>query len=429
MKSSLDPLGKLKYSINIEISFEEIKPTYDSIYLKLKKTRLNGFRPGKHPKGWLDKQFMNAMRQEAVDRVIPQYLESAVKEHSIIPVTIPSIQNIDFDRKTSLFTTLHFEIAPKLDPLDYKKINLERKDLEEVSAKDVSKELEALIQREETLIPKEGEKIEVENEDWVLINYEGHIAGAEFNDSKGNDIQFKIGSSELVEFHSCLLGMNEGEEKELEIKLPPRFQENEGKIANFKIQLIEISTLKSPKLDAEFFKKYGVESEKELKEKLSYSIRSRKKDERQSEYRIAVRAQLSDLYDEFDLPQGLIEMEQDQVLKELEKISAEGKISDEEKEQKKQEGFDNAKLDLRMKFILDSIRKHEEIIFDENEAAREFAGLAQITGQSPEELIRSPFGRDMYQRIIIRKQGDSTLDRVVARVFGETIEEKVVEQN
>ena len=30
----------------------------------------------------------------------------------------------------------------------------------------------------------------------------------------------------------------------------------------------------------------------------------------------------------------------------------------------------------------------------------------------------------MYQRIVIRKQGDATLDRVVARVFGDPIEEK-----
>ena len=30
----------------------------------------------------------------------------------------------------------------------------------------------------------------------------------------------------------------------------------------------------------------------------------------------------------------------------------------------------------------------------------------------------------MYQRIFIRKQGDATLDRIVARVFGEPIEQK-----
>jgi len=424
MKSSVEELGKLKYSVTLEIPLKEIKPTYDSIYRQLKNTRLNGFRPGKHPKGWLDKRFLPAMQKEAVDRVIPEYMENALNEHSLRPVTMPVVQKIDFDRRSPLSATLHFEIAPQLQSIDYKKIQLERKELEEVSESDVSEELESIIQREEVLAPKEGKNVIVEKSDWVLINYEGTIEGEEFTDSKGNDIQFKIGTPELAEFHDCLLGMAPGAEKEEEIELPERFAKNAGKKAKFKIQLVQISIVKRPELDFEFFKKYGVESENELKEKVADSITSRKKAERQSEYRIAVRSQLSDLYDEFELPQELIDSEQKRVQQELEKISAEKELTEEEKEKKKQEGFDNAKTDLRMKFILDSINEHEELKFDENEAAREFVGLAQITGQSPDELIQSPFGRDMYQRIVIRKQGDATLDRVVARVFGDPIEEK-----
>ena len=109
--------------------------------------------------------------------------------------------------------------------------------------------------------------------------------------------------------------------------------------------------------------------------------------------------------------------------------SSEKEISEKEKEKRRQEGIENAKMDLRMKFILDSISEHEEMKFDKNEAAREFVGLAQITGQSPDELIKSPFGHDMYERIVVRKKGDATLDRVVARVFGDPIEEFAAEDN
>ena len=135
------------------------------------------------------------------------------------------------------------------------------------------------------------------------------------------------------------------------------------------------------------------------------------------------------MFDEFDLPEELVKFEQEQIDKDLEKAMSDKEISAEEKGKKRQEGYDNAKLDLRMKFILDSISGQEEMHFDENEAAREFVGLAQMTGQSPDKLIQSPFGRDMYQRIVVRKQGDATLDRVVARVFGDPIDQSVpVEQ-
>ena len=429
MESIVEELGKLKYSVALEISLEEIKPTYNAIYRELKNTRLNGFRPGKHPKGWLDKRFMSAMQKEAVKHIIPRYMDDALKEHSLRPVTVPVIQKIDFNRESPLSATLHFEISPKLPPLDYGKILLERKDIEEVSAKDIAEELDALLQREEVLVPKDGVNAKVENDDWVLINFNGTIGGEEFVDSNANDMQIKIGGSDLAEFHAGLLGMSSGEEKEVEVELPERFGENAGKKANFKILLTEISTVKRPKMDEDFFKKYGVAGEDELKDKVGENIKSRKTAELQSEYRIAVRSQLSGLFDEFDLPEELVKFEQEQIDKDLEKAVSDKEISTEEKEKKRQEGYDNAKLDLRMKFILDSISGQEEMHFDENEAASEFVGLAQMTGQSPDKLIQSPFGRDMYQRIVVRKQGDVTLDRVVARVFGDPIDQSVpVEQ-
>jgi len=89
MESIVEELGKLKYSVALEISLEEIKPTYNAIYRELKNTRLNGFRPGKHPKGWLDKRFMSAMQKEAVKHIIPRYMDDALKEHSLRPVTVP----------------------------------------------------------------------------------------------------------------------------------------------------------------------------------------------------------------------------------------------------------------------------------------------------------------------------------------------------
>ena len=429
MESIVEELGKLKYSVALEISLEEIKPTYNAIYRELKNTRLNGFRPGKHPKGWLDKRFMSAMQKEAVKHIIPRYMDDALKEHSLRPVTVPVIQKIDFNRESPLSATLHFEIPPKLPPLDYGKILLERKDIKEVSAKDIAEELDALLQREEVLVPKDGVNAKVENDDWVLINFNGTIGGEEFVDSNANDMQIKIGGSDLAEFHAGLLGMSSGEEKEVEVELPERFGENAGKKANFKILLTEISTVKRPKMDEDFFKKYGVAGEDELKDKVGENIKSRKTAELQSEYRIAVRSQLSGLFDEFDLPEELVKFEQEQIDKDLEKAVSDKEISAEEKEKKRQEGYDNAKLDLRMKFILDSISGQEEMHFDENEATREFVGLAQMTGQSPDKLIQSPFGRDMYQRIVVRKQGDATLDRVVARVFGDPIDQSVpVEQ-
>jgi len=423
MESSVKELGELKYSVALEIPFEKIKPTYDAVFRQLKKTRINGFRPGKHPKGWLEKSFKSAMHQEAVERVIPSFMEGALENHSLKPVTVPVIQQIDFDRKSALSATLHFEIAPNLPQISYEKILLTRKEVDEVKADEIDNEIELLLQQEEYLVPKIGEDIKVGNDDWVLIDYSGTIDGKEFTGSIANGLQFKVGGPEHKEFHAALIGMGAGEEKEAVIELSERFDENKGKNADFKIKLSEVFSAKRPEMNEDFFKKIGVENEKELKEKITLNIESRKKAELQNEYRRQVGAQLTGLYDDFVLPEELTKLGKERVDKELEETLEKNEITDVEIEKKRKEGYENAKMDLRMKFILDSIREYEKLKFDEKEAASEFFNLAHITGQDPEKLIQTPFGRNMYQRIFIRKQGDATLDRIVARVFGDTVEE------
>ena len=82
---------------------------------------------------------------------------------------------------------------------------------------------------------KVGEDVKVEKDDRVLINYEGTIEGEKFTDSTATEMKFKIGSSDLEEFHSGLMNMSSGEEKDVELALPERFGENAGKKAIFKI--------------------------------------------------------------------------------------------------------------------------------------------------------------------------------------------------
>jgi len=53
---------------------------------------------------------------------------------------------------------------------------------------------------------------------------------------------------------------------------------------------------------------------------------------------------LSDLYDDFNLPEELVKYGQEQVERELEQASSEKEIPEEEKEKRRQEGIENAKI-------------------------------------------------------------------------------------
>ena len=125
----------------------------------------------------------------------------------------------------------------------------------------------------------------------------------------------------------------------------------------------------------------------------------------------------------------MIENENEKIKKSVEKEFTEKKITVNEKKNKLNEELDNLKKELRKKFILDSISDHENLVLDENEVAKEFVGLAQMTGQSPDKLFQSQFGREIYQRIIVRKKEDIALDRVISKVFGDPIDKNISDKN
>jgi hypothetical protein len=76
--------------------------------------------------------------------------------------------------------------------------------------------------------------------------------------------------------------------------------------------------------------------------------------------------------------------------------------------------------------MIDAIGQHEEVPFDQENAAGEFINMAMMFNQPAEELIKTSYGSRLYNQIVMRKQEESILDRVVAKVFGDPIEiEKV----
>ena len=59
-------------NLTIELPLVEVEPHYRNVLRQLRKTRMNGFRPGKFPKGWMEKRFKSVMHHEAVDNVIAE---------------------------------------------------------------------------------------------------------------------------------------------------------------------------------------------------------------------------------------------------------------------------------------------------------------------------------------------------------------------
>ncbi len=416
MESQVEELEKLKRRLTIELSLEEVEPHYRNVLRQLRNTRMNGFRPGKFPKGWLEKRFKSVMHQEAVDHVIPGFIEDALQKNNIQQATQGVISELEFEQKRPLKTVIEFEVKPSLALPDYKKFKLTRQEVESVKPEDVEQELENSRKNLARIEDRPSESV-AEDKNYVVLEIK-NSGDEDYVDE--NHLDFEIGGERLGIFFESVLGMKVGDEKTVEIKYSLENKTEDSAINKFKIRLKSLRELQIPELNKEFFNQMQVKNLDELKGNLEKNLQFQKEMALKSEYRKSILDQLPKQYDDFDLPEALVhekEHELEHKLKEEAKKEEPPKTPlDKDKELKE------FKEKMRLNYMIDTIGRHEEVPINQEAAAGEFINMAMMFNQSAEELIKTPYGSRLYSQIMARKQEESILNRVVARVFGDPIE-------
>ena len=123
----------------------------------------------------------------------------------------------------------------------------------EVTAEDIENELKPLVSRASRLVSVERP---VANGDTAVIDFEGFDDGVAFDGGKGENYSLEIGSGSFVPgFEEQLIGMQVGEEKEINITFPEDYVPDlAGKSVIFKVKINEVKESQGPVVDDEFAK-------------------------------------------------------------------------------------------------------------------------------------------------------------------------------
>ena len=89
----------------------------------------------------------------------------------------------------------------------------------------------------------------------LVIDFEGFVDGEAFEGGKGENYPLTIGSHSFIDnFEDQIIGMNIGDEKEINVTFPEEYhaEELKGKPATFKVKVNEIKEKQLPELDDDF---------------------------------------------------------------------------------------------------------------------------------------------------------------------------------
>ncbi len=255
MSHSYEKVSSNKAKISFEISAEQFDDAVQKAYLKNRnKINVPGFRRGKAPRRVMERMYGETLfYDDALDMLFPEAYSTAVKELELRPVDQPVMDKIDqigFGQDLKFAVTVF--VYPDVTLGEYKGLEVEVTKQEVTDAM-----IDARIQEDRE---KASRTIDVEDRpvaegDLVNLDYAGTVDGVAFDGGTAQGQTLEIGSHHFIEgFEEQMIGMNIGEEKDLQVRFPEKYQAEElqGKDAVFHVKVNGIQKVEKPELDDDF---------------------------------------------------------------------------------------------------------------------------------------------------------------------------------
>ena len=319
MEVTVEILEGLERKVYVVVPFDRIE---EKIREKLEQTaktaKINGFRPGKVPISEIKRRYGQGIRQEVSGEVIQSSFAEAVQKESLNPAGMPKIDDVKMQENEDLEYTATIEVFPEIELNGLDDIEIEKLESEILEA-DVDEMVETV--REQRLDYELVERAAKEK-DKVNMDFEGFVDGEPFEGGKADGADVIIGSGQMIPgFEDGLIGLNLGEEKEIEVTFPEKYQSKElaGKDAKFKIRINGVHEPKKPDMDEKFFESFGLRGNNDIE-----TFRSELQENMQKELEKAVeeklRNQIMDSLvekNEILVPKALVEQEAAQMREQM----------------------------------------------------------------------------------------------------------------
>ena len=396
MKASWEKTEKNQGVLTVETDEAAVADALDRAFKKVrKKVTVPGFRKGRVPRKIFESRFgVEALYQDALDILLPDAYEQAVKETGIQPVDQPKIDIEQLEKGKSLIFKATVTVKPEVKLGQYKELEVKEKDFT-VTAEDVEKELKEMQKQQGQL--EAVEDGEVQEGDHVILDFEGFVDGESFEGGKAEKYNLEVGSGTFIPgFEDQLLGLKPGEEKEVNVTFPEDYNAKDlaGKPALFKVKLHEIKRLDLPELDDEFAQDVSeFDTLDELKADIEKNLQEKAEKDKENYVREQV-VEMATANAEVDIPQVMIDHEVDHMLHQFEhQLGFQGlnldtykKFTGMDDEALKEKFEEEAKENVKKNLVLEAIAEAENVEVTEEDIEKEVKQMAEQMQREESEI-------------------------------------------
>ena len=191
---------------------------------------------------------------DAIDAILPQAYEDAVKEAGLVVVARPELDIPTCTREEGFTVKATLTTYPEVKLGQYKGLKVE-KTVIPVSDELIEAELMNMQERNARLVSVSDRAAQLD--DTANIDFEGFADGVAFEGGKGEGFDLLLGSGQFIPgFEEQIVGHNIGDEFDVEVTFPTEYHAEDlaGKPAVFKTKLNDLKVKELPEIDDEFAK-------------------------------------------------------------------------------------------------------------------------------------------------------------------------------
>ncbi|AXX73662.1 trigger factor [Limosilactobacillus reuteri] len=411
-----------KGTLTFEIDVDTINKGIDEAFVETrKKITVPGFRKGRVPRQIFNQMYgEESLYQDALNKVLPDAYNEAVKETNIQPVDQPKIDIKSMEKGQPWVLTAEVDVMPEVKLGEYKGMEVPAQDTTVTDA-DVDDALETKRQQQAELVLKEDKP--AKKGDTVVIDYKGSVDGEEFDGGSAENYSLELGSGSFIPgFEDQLIGHNADEDVDVNVTFPEDYHAKNlaGKDALFKVKIHEIKEKQLPELDDDFAKDVDedVDTLAELKEKTKKQLQEEKDNQAKAAIEDAAINKAVANAEIQDIPQAMLDDDTNRQMQQyLAGMQQQGispqmyfQITGTKEEDLKKQFANDAAQRVKTNLVLEAIVDDANLDATDEEIAKEISDLAKQYGME-EDAVKKALSKDMLMHDIkIRKAVDLVAD-------------------
>lgn len=422
MNVTVEKLDKGMAKLTITVTADVVAAAEDKVYKRQKsQISIPGFRKGKAPKKIIEKMYGEGVfLSDAINDVINETYPDAVKECGEEIVSNPKIDLSQAEPGKDLIYTAEVALKPEVKLGKYKGVEIEKLEAPKVSEEDIEKELKRQQDANAKIIDVTDRP--VQNGDMIKLDFAGTVDGEAFEGGKAENYDLTIGSGSFIPgFEDQLVGMNIGEEKDVNVTFPEDYGQKDlaGKAAVFACKVNAIKEKKLPELNDEFADEVSEFSTlDEYKKDIEKNLLVRAEEQyKQTKENAAVAAAVADA--DIEIPDAMLETQAESLVNEFaQNLQMQGMNIDMylqytglQKDQLVEQFKPQAKTRIQNSLVLEAVAKAENIEASDEDLAAEYEKMAAQYNM-PVDNIKKVFGEseqykdDMKKDIALRKAAE-----------------------